>query len=97
MNTTAHTMLLQRRAVLLARSGQSREQFGAVLDALERPAAIADQVRNLAWRIRLRPQWLLVPAAAIAVLRPRKALAWSLRLWGAWKVWRQVMAAVQNR
>jgi hypothetical protein len=96
VTTAAQAALLQRRAALLARSESLRSQFLLAAAALERPAAIADQLRGWAWRIRMRPQWLLAPVLAVAVLRPRRALAWSLKLWGAWRVWRQVLTALQR-
>lgn len=88
-----------RRAALLQSSAQLRAQMAGHLAALERPAAVADRARAWGQGLRARPAWLLLPAAALTVLvlrRPGRTLRWSLRLWGAWRLWHRVREQVQH-
>lgn len=87
--------IARRRGALLARSAALRERF-ADAAALHHPFSLADRARDALRWVRGHPQVLLAGAAAFAVARPRRVLAWSLKLWGAWRLWRQVMAALRG-
>ena len=81
-----------RRAVLQARSDSLRQRLALEAGALEAPLAMADRTREGARWLLARPGWLAAIAAIPLLLRPRRSLAWGLRLWGGWRVWRQVRA-----
>jgi hypothetical protein len=79
-----------RRSRLLARSGGLRERLAEEAQALERPLALADRARGALEWLAAHPQWLIAAVAVPIVLRPRRALAWALKLWGGWRLWRNV-------
>jgi hypothetical protein len=78
--------------VLQARSESLRRQLAQQAGALEAPLAVADRTREGARWLLARPGWLAAIAAIPLLLKPRRSLAWGLRLWGGWRVWRQVRA-----
>ena len=84
------TILLARQSELAARSQMLREQLAQDSMALERPLAIADHLRGGAHWLISRPWWIAAAVAVPIVLRPRRAVAWGLKLWGGWRLWRQV-------
>jgi hypothetical protein len=88
--------IARRRAELLVRSEALRTQFAASARAVRHPFSIADRARDAVHWARGHPQVLLAAGAAFALARPRRVVGWSLKLWGAWRVWRQVMAAVRG-
>lgn len=86
--------LQARRAHLMARSDDLRRRLGEQAQALEHPLALADRARGAFQWLAAHPQWLIALLAASVALRPRRALAWGLKLWGAWRLWRQLRALV---
>jgi hypothetical protein len=85
--------LTQQRAALQARSQALRQRLGEQALVLQHPLALADQVRGHWITLRNQPRWLLslglIPLLPL-LLRPRRLLAWGLRLWGGWRLWKQV-------
>ncbi len=78
-----------RRERLLLRSQLLRLQMAQNAAPLKVPLALVDQARNgLHWLGR-HPEWPLAVALALLLLRPRRALGLSARLWGAWRMWRK--------
>lgn len=79
-----------RQAGLLLRSHDLRRRLGHQAQVLERPLALADRARGgLQW-LSAHPQWAAALLAVAVALRPRRALAWGLKLWGGWRLWRQL-------
>lgn len=85
-----------RRTRLLARSGGLRSQLAQEAQALERPLALADSARGALQWLAAHPQWLIAVIALPAVLRPRRAVAWALKLWGGWRLWRKVRGLIAD-
>lgn len=85
--------LLARRAVLRERIAQQRHQLAGHTRPLAQLCARVDAARaalsSLATRImELAQRHPLATAAAVAALiaaRPKRALRWTLRLWGLWR------------
>ena len=90
INGERTSALLLRQRMLLMRSAELRARFAADAQMLAPPLHMADQVLA-GWRwLRAHPA---VPAAllvALAVLRPRRALRWGLRLWWGWQTVRRL-------
>ncbi|ROZ71246.1 YqjK family protein [Ramlibacter sp. WS9] len=82
-------MMLVRQGELAARSQMLREQLAQDSMALERPLAIADQLRGGAHWLISRPWWIAAAVALPIVLRPRRAAAWGVKLWWGWRLWRK--------
>jgi hypothetical protein len=87
-------LLEQQREQLLQQARRQRFELATHWRALQGPA----QWLDLSWRLfktlRGRPWMLLLPAAAIAVLRPRRGWARALTLlpwvWRGVQAWRQL-------
>jgi hypothetical protein len=74
-----------RQQRLLVRSTDLRHTLHHQLQSLQRPAALADRVKaGLLWLYQ-HPQW---PAGALAlwlILKPRRFITWTSRVWWLWK------------
>jgi hypothetical protein len=76
--------LLLRQQRLLVRSAQLRLSLADQAQVFKKPMAVVDQVRNgLQWLYR-NPEWPLGALVLLALLRPRRTLLWTGRLWWAW-------------
>jgi hypothetical protein len=74
-----------RQQRLLIRSTELRLQLRADLHSLQRPAAWADQIKaGLLW-LSQHPQWPAGVLALLLILKPKRALAWTGKLWWMWK------------
>lgn len=88
-----------RQQRLLIRSTELRLQLRGHLQSLQRPAAVADQFKaSLVWLYQ-HPQWPAGALALLLILKPRRALAWTGKLWWLWKSarllrhWRETLLA----
>lgn len=95
-------MINRQRAVDLAlhqrqlqlRSTELRLRFADDAQALAPPLRLADRV-HAGWRwLRAHPEVPLAAIVVVAVLRPRRALRWGLRLWGGWHTFRRLQRRV---
>jgi hypothetical protein len=85
-----------RRAQLLARAAVERERISVQLRAWEAPLAIADKAYAAARLVRRHPQWLVGAAVVLAILRPRRALAWARNGLVAWRTWRWLSTSLRG-
>jgi hypothetical protein len=91
-----HRELQLERERLLLRSTELRMTIAIDSRALEAPLALADQVRSgLRW-LRAHPEWPLGAAIVLLILRPRRALRWTLKLWSGWRLWRRGQRLLQS-
>ncbi|MDP1655048.1 MAG: YqjK-like family protein [Hylemonella sp.] len=88
--THQHEMeLAARKQQLLIRSAELRVTLAHQSQTLQGPLAWADQaVSGTRW-LRNHPQWPLGALLLLAVLRPRRALAWAGRLWWGWGLYQR--------
>ncbi len=87
----------QRQMTLLLRSDVLRQRLGEQAQVLQQPLAWADRAQA-AWRwLRSNPQWPLAGAVALVVLRPRRALRWSARLFWVWRTVRRVQGMLNTQ
>lgn len=82
---------------LLIRSAELRVTLVHQAQGLQGPLALADQAVSGAQWLRNHPQWPLGALLALAVLRPRRALAWATRLWWGWGLYRKASRWLQRR
>ena len=85
-----------RRAELMARAAVERERISVQLRAWEAPLAIVDSGVAAARYLRRHPQWLIAAAVVLAVLRPRRAVAWARNGLIAWRAWRWVSNSLRS-
>ncbi len=84
MTRKQDTALAMRKQRLLIRSAELRVTLAHEARALQAPLAVADQtVAGVQW-LREHPEWPLGGMVLLALLRPRRALAWASRLWWGW-------------
>lgn len=58
---------------------------------------LADRgVAGLQW-VRSHPEYPLGALAVLALVRPRRALRWGMRLWWVWRSARQALAWMDHR
>jgi len=97
MNRQRAGALALRQRVLLVRSAELRGRFAADAAVLRRPLALADRVHE-GWRwLRAHPEAPMAALVAVAVLRPRRAWRWGLRLWWGWRTVRRLQQQLQKR
>lgn len=81
-----------RQQHLLRRSAQLRIAFAQQAQAFKGPLTVADQMRGALQWLRRHPQWPLAALLTLLILRPRRMLVWSGRLWWAWKIFKRARA-----
>lgn len=78
--------LALRRERLIGRSRLLRQDIAAQSTVLDPVLHLGDRLREaLAW-VRTHPQILAASVVGFALVRPRRAWRWSLRLWGVWRL-----------
>jgi YqjK-like protein len=85
----------ERRARLVAEAQSQRQTLAADLEACRSVIVVVDRGIALARWLRARPYLVVAAVTAIAVLRPRFALAWSARLITLWRAGRFLYEAVK--
>ena len=92
---SALPQILERRARLLAEAEVQRRALSEGIAVCRNVLVVAD--RGIAWAtwLRARPYLVVAAATAIAVLRPKFALAWSARVLTLWRVGRLLYDAVK--
>ncbi|TMH37596.1 MAG: hypothetical protein E6H56_16975 [Betaproteobacteria bacterium] len=92
---SALPQILERRARLLAEAEVQRRALSEGIAVCRNVLVVAD--RGIAWAtwLRARPYLVVAAATAIAVLRPKFALAWSARALTLWRVGRLLYDVVK--
>ncbi|HYS50404.1 MAG TPA: YqjK family protein [Burkholderiales bacterium] len=92
---SALPQILERRARLLAEAEVQRRALSQGIAVCRNVLVVAD--RGIAWAtwLRARPYLVVAAATAIAVLRPKFALAWSARVLTLWRVGRLLYDVVK--
>ena len=92
---SALPQIFERRARLLAEAEAQRRTLSEGIAVCRNVLVVAD--RGIAWAtwLRARPYLVVAAATAIAVLRPKFALAWSARVLTLWRVGRLLYDVVK--
>lgn len=75
-----------RRDALAARSRLLRERLAAETLPLQRTLSLVDTARDRLQWLMSHPQWVAGIVAIPILLRPRRAVAWALKLWWGWRM-----------
>jgi hypothetical protein len=88
--------VLERRARLVAEADSQRKALAGHLAACGSVLTVVD--RGITWAkwLRARPYVVVAVVTAIAVLRPKLALAWSVRVVTLWRAGRFLYEAVKR-
>jgi hypothetical protein len=85
-----------RRERLIAKAALQRETFARDAAAWAPALGIVDRgIAGVAW-LRSHPEILVVAGGLLVVLRPRKALRWSLRAFSLWQAYRRITARLSS-
>jgi len=88
-----------RQQRLLIRSAELRLHLQGDLQRLQRPAAWIDQVRTGCNWLYQHPKWPAGMLALLLVLKPKRVLSWTGKLWWLWnsarllRRWRDALLA----
>lgn len=82
-----------RRAHLMASAAVERERIRNQLRTWEAPLALVDTGISAARYLRRHPEWIVGPMVLLAILRPRRALAWTRNAVVAWRAWRWMVGS----
>jgi hypothetical protein len=96
MSRQRRTALALRQQLLLLRSTELRGRLVIEATALQRPLAVADRMHD-GWRwLSVHPELPIAAVVVVALLRPRRAWRWGLRLWSGWLVLRRLQRQLQR-
>lgn len=92
------TELLIRQQMLVQKSTVLRERLQHESGVLIKPLWVLDQGKlGLQW-LSAHPIWPGAALLVVALLKPRRTLAWGQRIWRVWKTYRTVKAwLLKNR
>jgi hypothetical protein len=91
------TQIRLRRERLIARAALQREDLVRDVATLAPAIRVVDGgIAAVAW-VRANPGVLLLAAGVMLVLRPRRTIRWSLRLYSLWRGYRAVSARLGLR
>lgn len=88
--------LIQRQQQLLTRSAELRAAIRVESGQLEKPLAVIDKARQSIHWLTQHPEWPLGAGVALLILKPRRALAWTGRIWWAWKTVKRVKKLIDT-
>jgi hypothetical protein len=93
MNALADIM--EKRERLLARADAERSSLSQAMTGVRGGLVLAD--RAVAWArwLKARPYLIAAAAAAIVLIRPKRAFGWSARVLALWRIGRILFDAVK--
>jgi YqjK-like protein len=86
----------RRRERLVAEADSQRKALAGQLAACGRVLTVVDRGITLARWLRARPYLVVAAVTAIAVLRPKLALAWSVRVVTLWRAGRFLWDSIRR-
>jgi hypothetical protein len=85
-----------RRERLVAKAGAQREEVALLLAPWRGPLHMADRGLAAAEYIRAHPGIVVVAAAALVILSPRRAFRWARRAYAVWRGYRWTVKALNQ-
>jgi len=91
-----YAQLRARRERLIAKADLQRDEFAREVIVWQPALGVIDRgLAGYAW-VRAHPEILVAAGAVLLVLRPRRTIRWSLRLYSAWQAYRRVSAKLST-
>ena len=85
-----YAQIRARRERLIARAEMQRDEFAREVNVWQPALGVVDRaLAGYAW-LRAHPEILVAAGAVLLVLKPRRTLRWSLRLYSAWQAYRRL-------
>jgi len=85
-----------RREQLLARSAAQRDELALLLAPLKGPLAVADRGVAVAQYARAHPGLVVIAAAIVVVISPKRAFRWARRAFAVWRGYRWASRALDE-
>jgi len=85
-----------RREQLLARSAAQRDELALLLAPLKGPLAVADRGVAVAQYARAHPGLVVIAAAIVVVISPKRAFRWARRAFAVWRGYRWAARALNE-
>lgn len=79
-----------RRERLVERAAHQRADVARLVQAAMPPVTVAEWGLRALRLIRSKPALVAGALVAASVLRPGRAVRWSIRAWAAWQAWRRI-------
>lgn len=84
------TAIRARRERLVERAGHQRDEVARFVRAAMPPVTVAEWGLRALRLLRSKPALVAGALVAASVLRPARAVRWSVRAWAAWQAWRRI-------
>lgn len=85
--------LIRRRERLLVRTEMQRTEIAGAVRQWRVPIAALDRAVAFVHTIKTHPALLVLPLAALLVIKPRRLAGWGGKAWMAWRLWRSWRAS----
>ena len=96
MNRRRLEQINARREQLLARSAAQRDELALLLAPLKGPLAVADRGVAVAQYARAHPGLVVIAAAIVVVISPKRAFRWARRAFAVWRGYRWAARALNE-
>ncbi len=94
MNRRRIAQIHARRERLLARASAQRDELALLLAPLAGPLGVADRGVAIAQYVRAHPGAVLLAAAVVTALSPKRAFRWARRAFTVWRGYRWAARAL---
>jgi hypothetical protein len=85
--------LIRRRERLLVRAEIQRAEIAGAVHQWRVPVAAFDRVVEFVHTLKKHPALLVLPLAALLVIKPSRLAGWGGKAWMAWRLWRNWRAS----
>jgi len=85
-----------RRERLVAKSAEQRDEVALLLSPWRGPLHVADRGLVAVVYVRTHPAIMVIAAAALVILAPRRAFRWTKRAFAVWRGYRWAFKALNQ-
>jgi tetratricopeptide (TPR) repeat protein len=88
--------LREKRALLVVRAGEQRNDVLVIVGRLERATAWYDRAKAIGRKLRANPLWVAAGVALLVAARPRKAVKLFTTAYSLWRGWRNLKSLLER-